>query len=109
MTEEERAKLKEPSDFTAAERISELIRRHEAEESFSVEWFNLSKSETKLFVRLRNDPPHFTPSIFSSAWRVLGKHPLPEEIRIVRVLTGFDGVSRVIGRQGKYLYVAPWD
>jgi hypothetical protein len=35
-------------------------------------------------------------------------HPAPGPIRIVRVITGLDGISRAIGRQGAQIYASPW-
>jgi hypothetical protein len=60
------------------------------------------------FVRFRSNPPRFTRKIFDGDWAITSIHPQPGVIRIVRVITGFDGVSRAIGRQGQQIYASPW-
>jgi len=41
-------------------------------------------------------------------WALGSVHPAPGPIRIIRVITGLDGVSRAIGRQGAQIYASPW-
>ena len=60
------------------------------------------------WVRFKIDPKRFMPSIFDGDWAFTHQHPDPGSVRIVRAMTGNDGVSRLIARQGKYVYAYPW-
>ena len=108
MSADERERTDALSSVPTLDRIAELITRHEMEEPFVVEWLELTDAETDMFVRLRWDPPHFSPDLFFGKWAHVDKHPDAGELRIVRVLTGYDGVTRAIGRQGKFLYAYPY-
>jgi len=68
----------------------------------------LTKLETKDWVKMRSDPPRFQPKIFVGAWADPNSHPTPGELRILRIMTGPDKVTRAIARQGKFLYCYPW-
>lgn len=107
ISDAERDAMSQSRHLTTVDRLDALISAHERGDPFSVEWLELTQDDTKLFTRLRRDPPHFSPAIFSGNWAVRGRHPQSGELRIVRILTAVDGVSRVIGRQGKYLYAWP--
>lgn len=85
-----------------------LIRQWLKDESFSLTEVELRSDEVDAWVQLRNDPRRFQPSIFLGAWADPQSHPQPDEIRILRVMTGPDRVTRAIARQGKYLYAFPW-
>lgn len=59
-------------------------------------------------VRLQFNPTRFDSNIFQGDWALPDKHPDTTEIRLLRVLDSPDGVHRVVGRQGRYLYAFPW-
>jgi hypothetical protein len=77
-------------------------------EDFSLTETVLSELEVADWVQLRTDPKRFTPAIFVGSWAKPTAHPDPSEIRILRVMTGHDGITRSIARQGQYLYAYPW-
>jgi hypothetical protein len=102
------------SDKTAAaarpvaDRVADLVLRHDRGEPFRVEELVLDPDGAGRFVQFRSNPPRFTPKIFDGDWALGSAHPEPGAIRIVRVITGLDGVSRAIGRQGAQIYASPW-
>ena len=75
---------------------------------FSLTEVSLERNEVNEWVRILRDPNRFQPSLFSGEWAVRNSHPTVGEIRILRVMTGTDAVTRAIARQGKYLYAYPW-
>lgn len=85
-----------------------LIAAHLNGEDFAATEFVLAATEVDEWVRLRTDPRRFAPSIFVGSWADANAHPEVGDLRIVRVMTGPDRVTRAIARQGKYLYAYPW-
>lgn len=88
--------------------IQALISDHEAGHPFSAHELNVISQDQEVWVRFRSNPQRFLPKIFDGDWANIKQHPAPGPIRIVRVMTGTDGISRVIGRQGNNLYASPW-
>lgn len=76
--------------------------------TFAATEVKLSPLETKEWVRMRSNPWRFQPRIFIGTWADPNSHPIPSEIRLLRVMTGPDMVTRAIARQGKHLYCYPW-
>jgi hypothetical protein len=92
----------------AADPVADLTARHDRGEPFRVAELILDQDCAGRFVQFRSNPPRFTPKIFDGDWALVNVHPAPGPIRIVRVITGLDGVSRAIGRQGAQIYASPW-
>jgi hypothetical protein len=88
--------------------LAALRERHDAGGAFSVTEVNLAAPDCYALVALHRNPPRFHPGIFGGDWAKPSSHPAPGTIRILRVMTGQDGVTRVIGRQGDSLYAYPW-
>jgi hypothetical protein len=88
--------------------VADLTARHDRGEPFRVAELILDQDCAGRFVQFRANPPRFTPKIFDGDWALGNVHPAPGPIRIVRVITGVDGVSRAIGRQGAQIYASPW-
>jgi hypothetical protein len=88
--------------------VADLTARHDRGEPFRVAELLLDPEGAGRFVQFRFNPPRFTPKIFDGDWALGNVHPEPGPIRIVRVITGLDGVSRAIGRQGAQIYASPW-
>jgi hypothetical protein len=65
---------------------------------------SVSVEEAQDWVRMRLNPRRFAASIFVGSWGDPSKHPVEGDLRILRVITGPDGVTRAIARQGKHLY-----
>ena len=86
----------------------DLIDAHLDGEDFAATELVLSSVEVAEWVRLRTDPRRFTPSIFVGSWADAEAHPDAGDLRILRVMTGYDQVTRAIARQGRYLYAYPW-
>jgi len=92
----------------ATDPVADMVSHHERGESFQVKEWALDEQLAERFVRFRSNPPRFSKQVFDGDWALVNEHPEPGPIRIVRVITGNDGVSRVIGRQGEHLYASPW-
>lgn len=91
-----------------SEQIRELITAHDAGERFTVVEIELDASVLAGFVRIKRNPSVFRPSLFTGDWADADSHPRLGSIRVLRVMRGRDGVTRVIGRQGAHLYATPW-
>jgi hypothetical protein len=68
----------------------------------------IQEPDSELWVRFKVDPKRFAPSIFDGEWAFTQHHPVVGSMRILRVITGTDGISRIIARQGKFVYAYPW-
>jgi len=68
----------------------------------------IQEQDSEIWVRFRIDPKRFSPSIFEGEWAFTQYHPSVGSMRILRVIKGTDGISRIIARQGKYVYAYPW-
>jgi hypothetical protein len=75
---------------------------------FAASEITLSKADAKQWVKMRSNPARFQPQIFLGTWADPNSHPTAETIRLLRVMTGPDEVTRAIARQGKHLYCYPW-
>jgi hypothetical protein len=92
----------------ANQHVKDEIKKFLLGQDFASSEINLTKSEAKDWVRMRSNPWRFQPMIFIGTWADPNSHPAPGEIRILRIMTGPDQVTRAIARQGKYLYCYPW-
>jgi len=92
----------------ARNRLEHAIAKFDAEGVFSVFSLTLDEDLIPDLARFRVDPVRFLPSIFDGNWAHPECNPEAGEIRFVRVVRGNDGVSRIIGRQGKWLFAYPW-
>lgn len=88
--------------------LDALISKHENGDSFSAQVVTLSQSDCQIWVRFKVEPNRFLPKIFDGEWAHTHLHPKPGEIRLIRIITGSDEISRVIGRQDKHLFAYPW-
>jgi hypothetical protein len=59
----------------------------------------------KKIVKYRGNPVRFLPKMFDGDWEEWGNHPAIGTARVLRVVTGLDGLTRVILRQGRALFV----
>lgn len=103
--EENHPSVGPPSATAAAQSlISEYLESgdYHAEETF------IDGDECLDWVKMRNDPRRFHPGLFVGAWAEPEVHPEVGPIRILRIMTGPDRVTRAIARQGKNLFVFPW-
>jgi hypothetical protein len=88
--------------------LQSLREEHDAGESFKVTEVMLTEADCQEMVAIRGNPSRFHPSLFEGDWAKASDHPTPGAIRILRVMAGRDGITRVIGRQGNTLYAFPW-
>jgi hypothetical protein len=88
--------------------IDSLISDHEEGRPFTAHELNLTSQECEVWVRFVTNPQRFLPKIFDGHWAHIQQHPSVGPIRVLRVMTGTDGISRVIARQGINLYATPW-
>ena len=77
-------------------------------EHFMPKEIKLDPEDANKWVRLKNEPQKFEPKIFDGEWAIPNLHPVEGNIRALRIVTSEDGVTRIIGRQKKYLFVYPW-
>jgi len=68
----------------------------------------IDQTTSLLWVRFKVDPSRFVPTIFDGDWAFTQQHPTEGSAKLLRALEGSDGISRLIIRQGKYLYAYPW-
>ncbi len=80
---------------------------HESKKPFSVKIMNVTEAERNVWVKIRKDPEAFRKSLFDGDWADAAHHPDLGQLRILRVITGHDGVSRIIARQGDFLFAYP--
>lgn len=95
-------------EFGLSAGIHTLLEQHRRGDKFSVSVVKVSEGEAREWVRFKSDPVRFVPSIFVGDWAIPDRHPIPGEFRILRIITGSDGVARAITRQGRHLYAFPW-
>ena len=95
-------------DSPALQTIDQIIARHERGEGFRVTNLKLDEFAAQEFVEFKVNPPRFLRRIFDGNWAYTDRHPLPGDIRIIRVITGTDGISRAIGRQAERIFATPW-
>jgi hypothetical protein len=88
--------------------IESLISDHEAGRPFTAHELDVTSEVREYWVRFVTNPQRFLPKIFDGNWAHTQQHPEVGPIRVVRVMTGTDGVTRVIARQGINLYASPW-
>lgn len=70
---------------------------------------SLDEEAAAEFVKLKRDPHRFTKALFDGDWAWPGRHPsVGEPIRLLRIMSGNDGVARIIARQGPMLFATPW-
>jgi hypothetical protein len=85
-----------------------LIDDHRNKRHFSVVNLEVNTSSSDIWVKIRFDPEAFTKAMFDGNWADPNKHPEIGSIKVLRVMTGHDGISRVIARQGDSLFAYPW-
>ena len=68
----------------------------------------ISAATRENWVRFKLEPKRFQPSIFEGDWAFTQQHPLEGTARLLRVIRGSDGISRLIVRQNRFLYAYPW-
>ncbi len=68
----------------------------------------LTDVEVGVFVRMKIDPKRFTPNIFDGEWALTNQHPAPGKVRVIKAITGNDQISRLVARQGRFVYAYPW-
>ena len=88
--------------------IKAILKEFENSGRFVSQEVVLSNELAKDWVQMRIDPQRFIPAIFDGDWARPDKHPQPGKIKLLRVISGNDGVTRIIGRQEKNIFVTPW-
>ena len=89
-------------------KTDQLIKGHENALPFSPQEFDVDDDDCNIWVRFKIEPQRFQPKIFDGEWAFTQQHPEPGKIRIVRMMTGTDGITRAIARQGSKMYAYPW-
>ena len=87
--------------------VDKLIETYIREKSFKVTSIEIDDINRKSWVRVKVDPDAFRKKMFDGSWSLEGHHPSLGTLRILRVLTGNDDVTRAIARQGDFLYAYP--
>lgn len=109
LSDEERRVLYSEQASPTFRRVVEIAKAHRRGEPFAAQWLVIaSERDQEAFLRMRNDPHHFSDEIFDGRWWIEGAHPEIGEIRIIRAITDDNAVSHLIGRQGEFLYASSW-
>ena len=87
--------------------LRSIIDDHKRGIRFSPRTVSLDDAEAQSMVGMLQNPSRFLPSVFAPGWASESSHPEAGEIRLLSIVEGPDGVSRVIGRQGRSLYAFP--
>lgn len=90
------------------ETISGLLKEFETTGKFTAQEFTLTEDMTSVWVKFKIDPQRFLPQIFDGHWARPDLHPQPGKIKLLRIIKGNDGVSRLIGRQSDSIFATPW-
>lgn len=88
--------------------ISAFLKEFETNGKFTAQEFTLTKDMTSAWVKFKIDPQRFLPQIFDGNWARPEIHPHPGEIKLLRIIKGNDGISRIIGRQSSGIFATPW-
>ena len=91
----------------AIELADQLIDDHIQKRPFSVTSLDIIEENRQFWVRIKSDPEAFRKRMFDGDWAFSDRHPEVGSLRVLRVLTGHDGVTRAIARQGDFLYAYP--
>jgi hypothetical protein len=88
--------------------VEELIRTFVETGKFTAQEVTITPSMTEDWVQFRANPQRFLPKIFDGDWARPDRKPEAGLIKLVRIMSGNDGVHRLIGRQGAFIYATPW-
>jgi hypothetical protein len=88
--------------------LDAMIKDHELGKPFKATEVSIPQDECASWVKFRIEPQRFLPANFDGDWANTKLHPIEGKIRVIRIVTGNDSVSRVIGRQGSSLFAYPW-
>ena len=88
--------------------VLSLISAHLGGSPFTAQEIPIAEGEADAWVRVKVNPQRFLPKIFDGNWAYPDQHPKIGIIRVLRVMTGSDEITRVIGRQGDKIYASPW-
>lgn len=88
--------------------LKTMIKDHELGKPFKASEVSISQEDCPSWVKFRIEPQRFMPANFDGDWANTKVNPIEGKIRLIRIITGNDGVSRVIGRQGSSLFAYPW-
>ena len=88
--------------------VEELIRTFVETGKFTAQEVTITPIMTKDWVQFRTNPQRFLPKIFDGDWARPDRNPEAGLIKLVRIMSGNDGVHRLIGRQGAFIYATPW-
>lgn len=88
--------------------INQLLNEFENTGKFTAQEVNLTQEMTLEWVQFKVDPQRFLPQIFDGNWARPERHPLPGNIKLLRIIKGKDGISRIIGRQANNIFASPW-
>jgi hypothetical protein len=88
--------------------IDQLIKIFVETGKFTAQEFIISAKVAEEWVQFRSNPQRFLPKIFDGDWAKPDRKPEAGVIKLVRIMCGNDGVYRMIGRQGAFIYATPW-
>lgn len=87
--------------------LDRIIEQFDAEGTFHPLTLEVDEASLDQLVKLRGNPQKFVPSLFDGTWFETGARAEVGPARLLRILTGRDGVSRAILRQGRALWIYP--
>jgi hypothetical protein len=90
------------------EELDQKLSEYDQDGTFLPFEFKVTEETRSIWVRMKKDPVRFEPKIFDGEWAFNNLHPENGNLRVVRAIRGKDEISRVVARQGKYIYAYPW-
>jgi hypothetical protein len=88
--------------------LDSIIKLHDEGKPFQPVELAITDEDCEIWVRFKTDPQRFLPKIFDGEWAHTHQHPKLGSIRVIKVITGNDEISRAIGRQGNQIFAYPW-
>ncbi len=89
-------------------KLDAIISDHDKGKPFTAVGITLREDECAVWVRFKVEPNRFLPKVFDGEWAHTNLHPKEGDIRLIRVMKGNDGITRIIARQGRHLFAYPW-
>ena len=92
---------------SSTEMANEIIQKFVESKAFSVTVLEIDSLTQADWVMLKTDPNEFRKKMFDGDWAHENRHPELGSIRVLRIVTGHDGITRAIARQGEFLFAYP--
>jgi len=88
--------------------VKQILKEFETTGKFTSQEISLTEEMAQQWVQFQIDPQRFLPKIFDGNWARPDRHPNSGSIKLLRIVQGNDGISRLIGRQSDFIFATPW-